>query len=252
MSVISKTPIALQMWSLNPVKEIDDYPTQLEKVARMGYEGVEFAGFHNIPAAEMRKLLCDLDLGIAGSHTGLQLLRDDFDAIVDYNLELGNPRIIVPAVPQEIRESVDTWMAFVDEMLELKDKITAKGLEFGYHNHAFEFDDLGGCNAFDTVFSSTPDDLLMQVDMGWSFRAGQDARALFRKYPGRSKTVHVKAFSATNDTACVGQDDVPWAEVLPVAVETGKAEWFIVEHERHNGDAYENVKVCLDFLKSLR
>lgn len=250
MSVISNIPVALQMWSLNPVT--DDYPTQLKKVAELGYEGVEFAGFHDIPAAELKKMLADLGLGIAGSHTAYALLIDKFEETIDYNLELGNKRIIVPAIGEEVRETTETWQAFADDMCKLHEKVKAKGLEFGYHNHAFEFDKKNGANGFDVMFSTTPQDFIMQVDMGWSFRAGADARDLFKKYPGRSTTVHVKAFSAAKDKACIGEDDVPWAEVLPVAVETGKAEWFIVEHERHEGDAYTNVKTCLDFLHSLR
>lgn len=251
MSVIAKTPVALQLWSLNKLCAEDFFGT-MTRVAKMGYDGVEFAGFHNRKAAEVKKVLADNGLRAAGSHTGLQLLRESFEATADYNLEVGNKFVIVPCVGEEVRKSVDTWKALVEEMLGYNEKLKARGLVMGYHNHDFEFAPVGGTTAFDLIFGGTPQDFLMQVDMGWSFRAGVDARGLFQKYPGRSRSVHVKAYSAKLETACIGEDDVAWADVLPAAVETGGAEWFVVEHERHAGDPEANVRKCLDYLRGLQ
>lgn len=251
MSAIGKTKVALQLWSLNKY-EPENFPAVLKKVAELGYDGIEFAGFHNMPAADLKKMVTDLGLGIAGSHTGIQLLREKFDETIDYNLALGNKYIVVPGVGDDVRSSMAGWDKFADEMKGYSTKLKAKGLVLGYHNHDFEFVALEGKIPFYHLFSALPAEVLMQVDMGWSFRAGHDARDIFTKYPGRSQTVHVKAFSEAVDTACLGEDDVPWADVLPVAVATGKAEWFIVEHERHAGEPIANVKTCLDFIRKLQ
>ena len=51
--------IALQLYS---VREdcAKNFPAVLKAVAKMGYEGVEFAGYYNTPATELKKMLDDL------------------------------------------------------------------------------------------------------------------------------------------------------------------------------------------------
>lgn len=252
MSTLSKVKIAVQLWSLNKY-EPENFPKVLETVAKVGYDGVEFAGFHNLPAFELKKILAGLNLGIAGSHTGIQLLRDKFNETVDYNLAIGNQRIIIPAVGDDIRGSLAGWKKLSEEILGYQDKLKGTGLTIGYHNHDFEFKETEGKIPFYELFSALPASVQLQLDMGWCFRAGHDARDIFKKFPGRSATVHVKAFCAALDTARVGEDDVDWKNVLPVAVETGKAEWFIVEHERHGeNDPIDSIRVCLNFLRNLQ
>ena len=52
-------------------------PAVLRAVARMGYEGVEFAGYYGRSAAELRKLLDDNGLKCCGTHTGLNTILGD-------------------------------------------------------------------------------------------------------------------------------------------------------------------------------
>ena len=63
-------PIALQLYSIRHDCE-KDLPGTLEAVAKMGYDGVEFAGYYGRSAGELRKLLDDLGLRVAGTHTRL-------------------------------------------------------------------------------------------------------------------------------------------------------------------------------------
>jgi sugar phosphate isomerase/epimerase len=59
--------VALQLWS---VREdcARDLEGTLGAVAEMGYDGVEFAGYHGWSAGRLRDLLCDLGLGVAGPY----------------------------------------------------------------------------------------------------------------------------------------------------------------------------------------
>lgn len=252
MSLLSNVKIGIQLWSLNRY-EPDNFPKVLQTVAEQGYDGVEFAGFHGLTATELKMRMNDLGLAMAGSHTGVDLLRTQFEATTEYNLQLGNTRLIIPAVGEEVRSSLAGWRKFADEILGYAERLKALGLTIGYHNHDFEFVETEGKIPFYEFFNTLPAGVQMQLDMGWCFRAGHDARDIFKKYPGRSATVHVKAFCKANDTARVGEDDINWKEVLPVAVETGKAEWFIVEHERHGDNKPEDsTQICLNYLKSLQ
>ena len=71
-----KIPIGLQLYSVrNDCAK--DLPGVLRAVARMGYEGVEFAGYHGRSAKELRQLLDDNGLKCCGTHTGLNTLLGD-------------------------------------------------------------------------------------------------------------------------------------------------------------------------------
>ena len=93
---MSRIPIALELYSVREDAAEDTVGT-LEAVAKMGYEGVEFAGYYGHSAEDLRKICDDLGLQIIGTHTGLDtLLGDQLQATIDYNQILGNKYLIVP------------------------------------------------------------------------------------------------------------------------------------------------------------
>src|SRR5439155_26936377 len=104
-ATVAKIPIALQLYS---VREdcARDLPGTIAAVAKMGYAGVEFAGYYDRSAAELRKLLDDHSLRCAGTHTGLNtILGDELDRTIEFNRTIGNRYLIVPGLPKERRDS---------------------------------------------------------------------------------------------------------------------------------------------------
>ena len=73
---MSRIPIALQLYSIRE-DCARDLPGALKAVAGMGYEGVEFAGYHDRAAGELRQMCDDLGLKIVGTHIGLDTLLGD-------------------------------------------------------------------------------------------------------------------------------------------------------------------------------
>jgi len=53
---MAKIPVALQLYSVREACS-RDLPGTLEAVAEMGYEGVEFAGYYDRSADDLRKML---------------------------------------------------------------------------------------------------------------------------------------------------------------------------------------------------
>ncbi|MCC7406594.1 MAG: hypothetical protein IT442_00885, partial [Phycisphaeraceae bacterium] len=99
-------PVGIQLYSVRDACA-KDLPGVLKRLAAMGYEGVEFAGYYNYPAADLKKMLDDLGLKCCGTHTGLStLMGDKFQATVDFNRTLANPYLIVPGLSAEQTKSV--------------------------------------------------------------------------------------------------------------------------------------------------
>ncbi|MGO4275982.1 sugar phosphate isomerase/epimerase family protein, partial [Paenibacillus sp. TAF58] len=106
--------IGLQLYTLRDDMEKDLEGT-LRHVAKLGYEGVEFAGYYGKPAAELKQLLDELGLNAFGSHISLERFRNDLQGEIDYLKTIGAKYAICPYVGAEERDSVDQWKALIAE-----------------------------------------------------------------------------------------------------------------------------------------
>ena len=248
---MTRIPIALQLYSIRHDCE-KDLPGTLKAVAKMGYDGVDFAGYYGYDAPTIHAVLDDLGLKAAGCHTGIQtLLGDELQKTVAFNRVLGNKYLIVPGLPESFRDSHDAWLGTAEVFNEIAAKLEPEGMFTGYHNHHIEFTPMDGELPWDTFFGNTVPEVVMQIDLGNALHGGADPVAFLKRYPGRARTVHLKAYSATNDKALIGEDDVDWAEVFRVCEADPVTEWYIVEQESYPYSPLESVERCLQALKAM-
>lgn len=248
---MGRIPIALQLYSIRGDCE-RDLPATLEAVAEMGYEGVEFAGYYGRSARELRTLLDDLGLAVAGTHIGLDtLLGDCLAETVEFNRTLGNRFLIVPGLPEARRNSRQAWLGTAAIFDEIAGKLAEEGMFTGYHNHFIEFSPMDGELPWDTFFSNTGQDVVMQVDIGNALHGGGDPIPYIERYPGRALTVHLKEYSATNPQALVGEGDVDWGRVFQLCETVGGTQWYIVEQESYAYPPLECVDRCLKALRAM-
>ncbi len=251
MASLKKIPIGLQLWSLRD-DCAKDLPDTLRYVKEIGYDGVELAGTHNRSGAEWARMLKDLGLLPLGAHVGLASFSpENLPATLELYGAIGCRRLTVPALPKELQADIAGFERAADLINAAVAPCRAAGFELGYHNHAFEFQPIGGQVPYDALVARFRPEVKLQFDLGWVHFAGADAIALLKKYPDRSPLVHVKAWSAKNETAVLGEDDVDWPKVLDVCVKTGGTEAFIVEHERYANPPRVCVKQCLDYLRGI-
>lgn len=248
---MARIPIALQLYSIRD-DCAKDFPGCLEAVAKMGYDGVEFAGYHGLSAKELKKICGDLGLVPVGAHVGMDtLMGDQLQATIDFHLELGSKYPVVPWIPEEYRPDADGWRRTADMFNEIAANLKPHGLKTGYHNHHIEWTPVGGEIPWDVFFSNTCADVIMQLDLGNALHGGTHAEPYIGKYPGRSTTLHLKEFSATNDQALIGEGDVRWEEAFRLAETVGGTEWYIVEQESYAFPPLECVARCLENLRKM-
>ena len=154
--------VALQMYSLRSLTG-DDFFGTLGETAKMGYDGVEFAGYFDVPAKELKAVLDKNGLEAAGSHVSIDRLREDLDGEIAYAKELGLYSVVCPYADMNTEEE---WIAFGRELNEIGKKFRANGILFGYHNHANEFQkQYNGTYALDLIFqNSDPENVFAEVD----------------------------------------------------------------------------------------
>lgn len=244
-----KIPIGVQLYSVRTLCA-KDFPGTLAGVAKLGYQGVEFAGYYERSAAEIKKMLDGNGLKCCGTHIGVEtLLGDNLARTVEFNQTIGNRNLICPGLPEKYRSSREAWRESAKVFNEISEKLKPHKLRVGYHNHSIEFQPLDGENPWDTFFGNTNKDVVMQLDIGHAVHAGADPVAVMKRYPGRAKTVHVKDYSPTKRDALIGDGDVKWKEVLATCQTVGGTEWYIIEEE---SNAYPGLDGIGQSLKRLR
>jgi sugar phosphate isomerase/epimerase len=248
---MARIPIALQLYSVreDAARDLDGV---LRAVAKMGYEGVEFAGYYGHDAPTIKAMLDQYGLKVAGAHVGIDtLLGDELQRSVEFHETIGNRFLIVPGLPAERRSSRAAWLDTAHTMNDIAEKLKPHGKRTGYHNHAIEFAPLDGELPWDTFFGNTNPEVVMQFDIGNALHGGGEAAPFLERYPGRATTVHVKEYSATNDKALIGEGDVPWQQIFNLCETIGGTEWYIVEQESYAYPPLECVDRCLQNLKAM-
>lgn len=253
---MGKIPIGLQLYSIRHDCQ-NDLPGCLAKVAAMGYDGVEFAGYYGWSAPDIKKMLDDRGLTCCGGHLGLNLLTGDALAeTMEFQRILANPYLICPGLPGDRTSSRAAWTETAKLFNDIAAKVRPDGFVTGYHNHHTEFTPLDGELPWDTFFGHTADDVVMQLDMGNGLYGGADLVDLLAKYPGRATTVHLKPFKKglpghDGFKPLIGDDDVPWADVFSICESTGGTKWYIVEYESDKYPPLEAVERCLKNLRAM-
>jgi sugar phosphate isomerase/epimerase len=248
---MARIPIALQLYSIRKDLE-QDLPGTLEAVAKMGYDGVEFAGYYGRTAEELRALLDRFGLRCAGTHTRIDTLSpENLAETIRYNKVLGNKFLIVPSLPAVHSNSRQAWLDAAALFNDIAAQVEPEGMEVGYHNHFVEFQPLEGELPMDTFFGNTRKDVVMQLDLGNAMHGGGKPIDFLVKYPGRSRTIHLKEYSSGYDKALIGEGEVDWQEVFRLCEEQGVTEWYIVEQENYALPPLECVDRCLQNLRAM-
>lgn len=242
----AKLPVGLQLYSLRE-QCAKDLPGMLAAVAKIGYQGVEFAGYHGRSAKELRKMLDDNGLVCCGTHTPYEsVLPDKIKETVEFNRILGNSYLIVPWMTGKTKPE---WLDKAKLFNDLAGQVKAEKMWVGYHAHAHDFEKIDGESAWDIFFGNTKPEVVMQLDTSNCMDGGADPVEVLKRYPGRALSTHLKAFGGGPE-AVIGEDKVNWKEVFNFCESKGGTKWYVVEHESSK-DPLNAVKRSFEALKSM-
>ena len=246
-------PIGIQLYTVRELTKTD-FTGTITKIAKMGYDAVEFAGYGNLTAPQVKALLDDLGLQCAGTHEGFGNLDNNLQERIDFNLAIGNEYIVCPSMPEEWRQNgADGIKAFAEKMNTFGQKIKAAGMQLCYHNHAFEFEKVNDKYIIDHLFEATDHDLVKsELDVYWVVRGGEDPVSFLQNHAGRCPLLHMKDMANDKDKsfAPVGTGTLDMKAIIDMAKKTG-AKWFIVEQDRTKLPVLEAIEISLHNLREL-
>ncbi len=257
----------------------EDMPGTLSKLTAIGYRSVESAGLAGRSAAEFRKQLDEAGLKCPSSHLFMKPGQSPQAYMEDIKV-LGSEYAVTSVIMKpglQIKSMAD-YMKYLSSLTQddykrmasdvntLASQAKTVGLKFAYHNHNMEFRKWSdGTTGYDTLMAETDPALVkIELDCGWAELAGQSPVAMFKKYPGRVRMLHIKDFVAVGHPVVtldeghmpegteLGKGHIDYRPILAAAPAAG-VEYIFVEQEPPfvKFTALEAAKVDYDYLQSI-
>ncbi|MBU3812094.1 MAG: sugar phosphate isomerase/epimerase [Candidatus Niameybacter stercoravium] len=221
-----------------------DFIGTLEKVAALGYEGVEFAGFFDTPANILKDQLDRLGLVPVGSHTPLEQLVDHLDEVITYNKTIGNPYIVCPWSEVKDEESLGVLAAQLQKVVQ---RLQDEGMMLLYHNHDHEFKKIGENYLLDLLFEKC-EGLYAQIDTYWVHHAGVDVIEYLMKHKDRVKLIHLKDGTG-HELKAIGEGTAPVKQVMKL-MQKWSMEWVIVENDEPSPNGLKDIERSMTYIKN--
>jgi sugar phosphate isomerase/epimerase len=263
--------VGLQLYTVRKAMGTDVEGT-IAKVVATGYKEVEFAGYFDHSPKDIRAILDQNGLASPSCHVSYHFVEKHWDETIEAAKIVGHSYIICPWIDEKQRGEPGGWKRAAELFNKAGEASKKAGIQFGYHNHSFEFDpapSLGGKLPYDFLLAETDPKLVaMEMDLCWVNVAGKDPLAYFDKYPGRFQLVHVKDWikdpNATDSykgatgsavkiggrLADVGQGTIDWKRIFAHSEKAGIKHYFVENDEPKS--AFDDIKISYDYLAKLQ
>jgi sugar phosphate isomerase/epimerase len=243
-------PIAVQMYSLREECE-KDFVGTLKKVAELGFDGVELAGYGGLTSQELKEVLDGLNLKVAASHISLDELKNNLAQVIEDQKTLGSEYVVCPYLMPDQRSEED-YLKLVSFLEKAGETCRSEGLTLLYHNHDFELEHLSnGKTALETIFDSiSNENVKAEFDVYWLTKAGHNPVEWINKYPDRTPIVHLKDMTKDEEQffAELGTGGVDIESILKLG-EEANVKWWIVEQDISRRTPLESIEMSIQYLK---
>lgn len=263
--------VGIQLYTVSEPMRKDPAGT-LKTLRKIGFREVESAGFGAHSAKQFRKLLDDAGLICPSAHLNFDLgdpgpAFEDAHAVgARYATSSMLHALMADSKPvgkdEKLAMSLDEAKRTAEFVNRLGEKAKRAGLQYVYHNHAFEFADQGGgVTGYDVLLRETDPDLVkFEIDCGWMVSAGRSPIDYFKAYPNRFPLIHVKDFlpaaGANTDGkmrgAELGHGTIDYKPILAAARQAGLKHSFAEQEGPFvRMSQLEAAKVAYDYLRSI-
>jgi sugar phosphate isomerase/epimerase len=262
--------VGLQLYTVRSLMKLD-FEGTIAKVAQIGYKEVEFAGYFDHPPQAVRAILQKNGLTSPSAHVDYAIVEKKWNETLDTAHAIGHSFVVCPWIEAAQRKTPDGWKRAAELFNRAGESAQKAGIQFAYHNHAFEFDPsetLGGKLPYDFLLAETDPKLVkMEMDLCWITVGGHDPAEYFNRFPGRFPLVHVKDWTTKgpggNDyggatgaskkpghMADVGQGEIDWKRIFAQSETAGIQHYFVENDEPKS--PLEDLKISYDYLAQLK
>lgn len=235
--------LAVQLYSLRDmIKSGDDFLKILEEVKKLGFDGVEFAGYHGLSAETIKAKLDELGLVPVGCHISVNDFEDDkIEETVKFHKTLGVLYCGTGGAPHDTVEECEHAAGL------LAKGSAALGVPTYYHNHTEEFTVLENGKTAMQIFA---EQTKLELDTYWSFCAGMDNYKYISENIDDIILLHIKDGIDGKPTALTeGNNDL---DAVIRAAKDNNIEWVILENDDPVPDGLSDVTRSMKYLMSVK
>lgn len=197
-------PLSIQLYSLREAAA-KDFRSVVEWVAKVGYQGIEPAGFFGMPPADLKKLADDLGLKIYSSHSPWAK-PDNLGECMTQAHDLGLDTVVCGYGPEDFKD-LDAIKRTAETTRKMQRELAANGFTLFQHNHYWEFERLDGRIKYEIYRELCPS-VKYEIDCFWSTNKGtEDPVAMLKKFAGDTILLHMKDGICRQNAANAGMKD---------------------------------------------
>ncbi|WP_247237273.1 sugar phosphate isomerase/epimerase [Telluribacter sp. SYSU D00476] len=260
-------PVGLQLYTLrNEIgKDLED---TISKAAQIGYKEVELFGYGNgkffgKTPKEFAALLKDNGLSAPSGHymTGKTMpnmvgsLSNGWEQAVEDAATIGQKYMVCAFLFPDERKTLDQYKQHIDLFNKAAETCKKSGIQFAYHNHDFEFQNVEGQVPYDLILKGTDPKLVkMELDLYWATFAGKDPVELFKKDPGRYPLWHIKDMekSAERAFAEVGTGSIDFQRLFNAQKTAGLKHFFVEQDVAKKNPPLKAIEISYNNLTKLK
>jgi len=261
--------VGLQTYTLREALG-QDFLGTLKMIKDVGYDYVELneRNYAERTPQQLKDALDEAGLPSPASHMGIDTIRNDLAGGIAAAKTLGMEYAFVPYIGEDER-TLEDWRAHARTLDSAGKIMRDEGVKLGYHNHQFEFDDLGGgTTAMQVLMDNTdPENVCFELDLYWTVLAKLDPTYVIAQYPGRFRACHIKDMKGDAAGAAasgasyedltrdymvdVGQGDIDFAPTFAMNDVSGM-EYFIAEHDFPRKPYRNAIETSLNAIRAMR
>ncbi|MYA16780.1 MAG: sugar phosphate isomerase/epimerase [Gammaproteobacteria bacterium] len=239
-------PISDHLYSLRRVSE-RNFDAVLERLAAIGYQGVEPFNLHGKAPESFKAQVEDLGMVVSSSHHPWAN-RADINEVVDTVAALGLSRAAGGFGAADFAD-LDAVKRTADTVNSLTDTLSGHGLGLFLHNHWWEFAEIEGRLGYHWIAELCPD-VQFEVDTYWAANFGAvDVAAEVARVKDRVPLLHIKDGPLVQGEAHLavgdGKMDIPG---IIAAADPDVLEWNIVELDQCDTDMMTAVERSYRYL----
>ena len=259
--------IGLQLWTVRNQLE-ENIPKTLKAVAEAGYQQVELGSV--LKADQYIPVAKDLGMDVTSSFIDWQAIgnpesRDapDINKVIEKAKKLGLRHMVFGYIGRGHRETVDHYKLHAERANVAGEKCKAAGIQLCYHNHSFEFADLGdGKAGWDVLVEEFDNELVkFEVDVFWVKIGGRNPFKTMRQLKDRISQVHLKDIQKGTGTIHdegkvpeeafqeLGDGTIDMLRVMKLAAKLGVEQCHVEQDQSPN--PIESIGQSMRHLKSL-